>query len=98
MLTKVDENLLEITVHGNSFFAARLRDEKSMDAIRKISSQFFGRKMNIKIEQVQGATFQENQLKENDRTSRLRKEALSHPIVTEALEVFQGKVVDVKIL
>ena len=98
MLTKVDENLLEITVHGNSFFAARLRDEKSMDAIRKISSQFFGRKMNIKIEQVQGATSQDNQLKESDRTSRLRKEALSHPIVTEALEVFQGKVVDVKIL
>ena len=36
--------------------------------------------------------------KENDKTRRLRKEALSHPIVTDALDVFQGTVVDVKIL
>jgi DNA polymerase-3 subunit gamma/tau len=39
----------------------------------------------------------ENQQKKS-RDSRLKQEALSNPLITDAVEIFNGKVVDVKIL
>ena len=100
MLTRVGEDFLEITVRGNSFYLARLRDEKSIATIQEVCSQFFNRNMMIKIEEARDRIPRNNQLKdkETDRTKRLKREALSHPVVTDALEVFQGRVVDVKIL
>ena len=98
LLTKVSKDSLEITVQGNSFYTARLRDEKGMAAMRDICKQVFKRDMKIKIAEAPDATPKNNRSKENDRTRRLRREALSHPMVAEALEVFQGKVVSVKIL
>ena len=98
MLSKVAEDFLEIRVRGNSFYTARLRDKKSTAAIQKVCSQFFGRNMTINITEVQDKTSENNYPKESDRTRRLKKEALNHPMVVDTLEVFQGRVVDVKIL
>lgn len=98
MLSKVAENVLEIRVRGNSFYTARLRDKKSTAAIQKVCSQFFGRNMTINITEVQDKTSENNYPRESDRTRRLKKEALSHPMVVDTLEVFQGRVVDVRIL
>ena len=98
MLSKVAEDFLEIRVRGNSFHTARLRDKKSTAAIQKVCSQFFGRNMTIKITEVQDKTSENNYPRESDRARRLKKEALSHPMVVDTLEVFQGRVVDVKIL
>ncbi|NVM57063.1 MAG: DNA polymerase III subunit gamma/tau [Desulfobacterales bacterium] len=98
VLTKVGQDFLEITVRGNSFYTAQLRNEKSMAAIEKVCNQFFNRKMRIKVTETREDASQKAQQRESDRTRRLKKEALSHPVVTDAVEVFQGKVVDVKIL
>jgi hypothetical protein len=54
--------------------------------------------MKIKIVESGKVAPQKGQRKESDRERRLRKEALDHPLVTDALEVFRGRVVDVKIL
>jgi hypothetical protein len=53
-------------------------------------------KINI-VESGKGVS-QKKQYKESDRARRLKREALSHPLVTDALEVFKGRIVDVKIL
>ena len=98
VLSNVAEDFLEIRVHGNSFYTARLQDKKSLAAIQKVCNQFFGRNMTIKITEAQDKTSDNNHPRESDRTRRLKKEALSHPIVVDTLEVFQGRVVDVKIL
>jgi DNA polymerase-3 subunit gamma/tau len=98
MLSKVDEDFLEIRVRGNSFYTARLRDKKSAAAIQKVCSQFFGRNMTINITEVQDKTSENNYPRESDKTRRLKKEALNHPMVIDTLDVFQGRVVDVKIL
>jgi DNA polymerase-3 subunit gamma/tau len=98
VLSKVAEDFLEIRVHGNSFYTARLQDKKSLAAIQKVCNQFFGRNMTIKITEAQDKTSDNNHPRESDRTRRLKKEALSHPIVVDTLEVFQGRVVDVRIL
>ncbi len=98
VLSEVAEDFLEIRVHGNSFYTARLQDKKSLAAIQKVCNQFFGRNMTIKITEARDKTSDNNHPRESDRTRRLKKEALSHPIVVDTLEVFQGRVVDVKIL
>ena len=97
-LTSIGKDFVEITVTGNSFYTTRLRDKKSMALLQKVCNQFFKRKMKIKIVESGKGVSQKKQYKESDRARRLKKEALSHPLVTDALEVFKGRIVDVKIL
>lgn len=98
VLTKVDDGSLEITVKGNSFYAARLRDKTSVAEIEKACAEFFNRRMKIKVVEESSGPVRNRSQAETDRAKRLKREALSHPVVTDALEIFQGKVIDVKIL
>jgi DNA polymerase-3 subunit gamma/tau len=97
-LSKIGKDFIEITVTGNSFNTARLRDKKSLAALQKVCEHFFQRRMKVKIVDSEKEAPIKDKDKESDRERRLRKEALSHPLVTDALEVFKGRVVDVKIL
>ena len=97
-LTQLGEDFLEITVMGNSFYTARLRDKKSMASLRKVCDQFFQRRMKIKILESGKTNSQNTKHRESDKTRHLKKEALDHPLVADALDVFKGRVVDEKIL
>ena len=98
-LSKVGKNFIEISVGGNSFYATRLRDEKCTAQIQEICSQVFGHKMTVRVVERQDKNSSHGKTSgETDKARRLRKEALGHPMVTDALEVFEGTVVDVKIL
>jgi DNA polymerase-3 subunit gamma/tau len=97
-LTRIGKDFLEITVTGNSFHTARLRDKKSMASLQKVCDQCFKRRMKIKILESGKASPKKGEYKESDKERYLKKEALDHPLVTDALDVFKGKVVDVKIL
>jgi DNA polymerase-3 subunit gamma/tau len=92
------EDFVEITVTGNSFYTARLRDKKSMASLKKVCDRFFERRMKIKILESVETKPKKSEHKESDKTRHLKKEALDHPLVADALEVFKGRVVDVKIL
>jgi DNA polymerase-3 subunit gamma/tau len=97
-LMKIGEDFLEITVQENSFFTSRLKDERTLDTMREVCRNFFKRDMQIRLlekaEQDSEPVTRENGSKGN----QLKRDALNHPVVTDALEVFNGKVVDVKIL
>jgi DNA polymerase-3 subunit gamma/tau len=98
-LSKVGKNFIEISVGGNSFYATRLRDEKCTAQIQEICSQVFGHKMTVRVIERQDKNSSHGKTSgETDKARQLRKEALGHPVVTDALEVFEGTVVDVKIL
>ncbi len=98
LLTKIGEVFLEITVRGNSFNTARLKEKKTVATIEAVCSEFFDRKVKVKIVEAPKHTPQTGEQKNSDRTRRLRKDALSHQVVTDALEVFDGTVTEVKIL
>lgn len=98
-LTRIEKDFVEITVTGNSFYTKRLQDEKSISALQEVCGRFFKRNMKVKILGAKDpASKDKSRGKESDKERRLKKEALSHPLVTDALEVFQGRVIDVKIL
>jgi hypothetical protein len=87
---------LEIEVNGNDFNINMVRRNKNSVIIKKVCSDFFGKDMEIIIaaKKIQN---HENQDKK-DHAERLKQEALSHPLVTDAIDIFNGNIVDVKIL
>jgi DNA polymerase-3 subunit gamma/tau len=87
---------LEILVNGNEFNINMVQRNKNSSIIKKVCSDFFGKDMEIIIaaKKIQNL---EDQDKKN-HAERLKKEALCHPLVTDTIDIFNGNVVDVKIL
>ena len=63
--------------------------------MESVGGQLAGRPVTIAIV----ANLEDVDLKQQEKhkTEQLKKKALSHPMVMEAIELFNGKVVDVKI-
>jgi len=95
-LAKLTDQSLEIEVNGNGFNINMVKRNKSMEILRRVCKEFFGKEMNLVIK-TKTESDEESQQKVH-RANRLKQEALNHPLVTDAIEIFNGKVVDVKIL
>jgi DNA polymerase-3 subunit gamma/tau len=96
ILKKLTDRSLEIEVSGNGFNINMIRRTKNMDIIKKVCHDFFGKEMDVRITLKKAPNDESRQ--EKGLTERLKKEALNHPLVDDAVEIFDGKVVDVKIL
>ena len=94
-IKKLSGNRLIIEVNGNDFNLNMVRKEKNLSIIKKVCSEFFGKEMDVmmRTKKITGTKRQKN-----EQAARLKQEALSHPLVTDALEIFNGNIVDVKIL
>lgn len=95
-INKLTDNQVEIEVNGNDFNINMVRKEKNIGIIKKVCSDFFGKKIDVIIRTKIISENKHHQ--KNRREIRLKQEALSHPLVTDTLEIFSGKIVDVKIL
>jgi DNA polymerase-3 subunit gamma/tau len=94
-LLAADENALEIELQGNDFTLKRVRRRDSLDAVQAACHTISGHRPQIR---VQGKTVDPTERqKKKERDDQARQQALSHPLVAEAIELFSGKVVDVKI-
>ncbi len=87
---------LEILVNGNDFNINMVQRNKNSTVIKKVCSDFFGKDIEVIItaKRIQNL---EDQDKKN-HAERLKQEALCHPLVTDTIDIFNGNVVDVKIL
>ncbi|HUV49446.1 MAG TPA: DNA polymerase III subunit gamma/tau [Anaerolineae bacterium] len=97
ILKKLTEHSLEIEINGNGFNVNMIKRSKNVAIIKKVCEDFFGKRMDLAL------TIKENQKKDNqehktDRESRLKQEALSHSLVADTIEIFNGRILDVKIL
>jgi len=95
-MKRLADQRLEIEVNGNDFNINMVMKDKNTAIIKKVCKDFFGQEMDVIIT-AERRQNNENQQKKS-RDSRLKQEALSHPLITDAVEIFNGKVVDVKIL
>ena len=89
-------NQLELEVNGNDFNINMVKKEKNIGIIKKVCRDFFEKDIDIILHTKKITENKHHQ--KNNREVRLKQEALSHPLVTDALEIFNGKIVDVKIL
>ena len=95
-LINLAEDHLEIKVIGNDFILKMIKRDKNKELLKKICADFLGEEKNI----VFTASIQkENEkVKKKKRDNQLKKEAIGHPLVADSIEIFNGTLVDVKIL
>jgi DNA polymerase III subunit gamma/tau len=99
---KVELPALEIGF-STSFHLDQMRDPETLAALQDLAEDFFGQPVSIRISRIEteggGAplTLAEARVShETDRQRRLREDALAHPMVKAALEVFDGEVKEIK--
>lgn len=94
-LVKLSENTLEIEVNGSDFNYKRMRRKENIKNLERIAQSFFGRQMSVVIHA--GINKNGHPKREKIKTAnRLKKDLLHHPLVAEAIEIFNGKLVDIK--
>ena len=91
----IDARRLEIELKGNDFNLRRVRRKESLAAVQAACLTVSGHQPEIVIHGQVSDPAARNKKKE--REAQIRQEALSHPLVSETIELFGGKVVDVKI-
>ncbi len=87
------DGCLELDAKGNDFTLKNIK--KQLGLLESVCSRVIGSKMRIKL--VENILDSRAAQKKKKETNRLKQDALSHPLVMEALEVFDGRVIDVKI-
>jgi DNA polymerase-3 subunit gamma/tau len=86
--------LLEIEVPDRGFTQNMIQREKNMAVLQQVSAEVFGEKQQIRF--IAGKSSGDVSKKKKD--NQLKQKALDHPLVGDAIEIFGGKLVDVKVL
>lgn len=94
-LKNLTQNTLEIEVNGSIFNEQRMRSKENIKILENISKSFFGRDMKVVLH---AGTNKNGKPKREriDAANRLKQELLQHPLVADAIEIFNGRLVDIK--
>jgi DNA polymerase-3 subunit gamma/tau len=93
-LAAVGPSEVTLEVQGNGFHAAMLQE--SNREIEVLCREVFGRDLKLVLEAPAPAPA--DTARQRQQRNALKQEALSHPMVAEAIEIFDGQVLDVRIL
>jgi len=89
---------LVIEVTGNGFCLNMVRRKKNLAAIENACKQVFGNKTGVTVTAADEEKESGQKRKNGVPAGRRQQEILTHPVVTEAMELFKGKIVEVKIV
>ena len=73
-----------------------MQRDKNMELMCKVCQQVCGGALKVRLSS--GDDPGTDNLKKKKQANRLKQKALDHPLVADAIEIFDGKIVDVKIL
>ena len=101
----LEEKLLEIGYPEKSFYLERMQEVDNRAFLETLCSEFFQRPMQVRISGMspdsapRGNAGPGGERIERKNSQRDREaEALNHPLVREAINIFGGRVVEVKLL
>ncbi|MCD6526195.1 MAG: DNA polymerase III subunit gamma/tau [Desulfuromonas sp.] len=89
---------MKIGFPAGSFLIAQLNDPSRRQRIEEIAQEAYGQKVTIVIETLGSrneapmSLVEAEKKKESDRERRLRDDALTHPTVKKAVEIFSGEI------
>ncbi len=95
-LRRLTPKRVEVVAPENQFTSVILRREKNLSLLKKVCGEVFGTETDVAV-----AVGTECASSINDRRERNQavvKEALNHPLIAEAIEIFNGKLLDVQVL
>lgn len=95
-LSAIDEVSLEIEICGNSIVQSMIQRDKTQADLKAAFKRLLGAEKKIILktppEKTSGA-----QKKKIQNEEDLKKKALNHPLIGDAIEIFSGTLVDVKL-
>ena len=94
-LTNAAEGSIEIDVPDNGFTINMIQRDKNMAILKQVCTAVFGHDPNIRLST---STSMGGHTQKKKKDKQLKQEAISHPLVADAIEIFDGKLVDVKVL
>lgn len=95
-LKQVAADHIEIEVRDNGFTLNMLQRKKNKTILKKICAAYFGEEKDIMLISSSEPD-EERPKKKSQNDHHLKQKALSHPLVADAIEIFSGKLIDVKI-
>lgn len=97
-MKSVRDGKIEIELPASQFHANWIQRDKSRELLKQLCCEQFGRPdMALCLTSPQTAP-EETAKTDKQEAERLKQEALNHPMVETAMKLFQGRIVDVKIL
>ncbi|HVO84800.1 MAG TPA: DNA polymerase III subunit gamma/tau [Syntrophobacteria bacterium] len=93
---EIGSGRLELDFSGHNFDYELVTERENMALLQSLGREILGPQVEISVAGGRREEMSERRAA-TDRQRRLRQKALRHPLVTEALEIFGGEVVDVKI-
>jgi len=103
-LLSLDLPQLHIGLPKGSFAFGQLEDKETIENLTLLAEAYFEQTVIVKVvgldtvdsKEAPRSLAEERQTKQSDRQNRLRDDALEHPVVKSALEVFEGTVEEVR--
>ena len=95
-LKRVSADSIEIEVRANGFTLNMLQREKNMVVLKKICAEFFEKDIDVVLT-CHPETDDGSPKKKSQNDNLLKQRALSHPLVADAIEIFNAKLIDVKL-
>ena len=99
-LVRHDETCLEIGFAKDSFALERVNERQTLQSVEEIARRHFKQALRVKITATNAVKERKPSVAatgETDRSRHLKKEAVDNPVVQEAVEIFQGRIVEVKV-
>jgi DNA polymerase-3 subunit gamma/tau len=87
---------IELDFNGHEFDYELVKEKDSFGLLNRLAREIFGKRMKISLK-AGGKEIRRQQRGKADRQRLLQQKALKHPLVTEALEIFGGEIIDVKV-
>jgi DNA polymerase-3 subunit gamma/tau len=94
-INKTAGDSVEIELPDNGFTLKMIERDKNMALLKQVCADVLGRPVDI---QLATQTTMDGNRRKKKKDHRLKQKALSHPLVADAIEIFDGNLIDVKIL
>jgi len=96
----LDDARLEIVYPENSFYLERMQEADNLTFLQDLSREFFKGPMKVRISGKKAGSLPrrgpENQGERKNSKREREEETLNHPLLREAINVFGGRVVEIK--
>jgi DNA polymerase-3 subunit gamma/tau len=87
---------IELDFNGHEFDYEMVKERESFGLLSRLAREIFGERVNVTLTVGSEEIRREQRLK-TDRQRVQQQKALKHPLVTEALEIFGGEIVEVRV-
>jgi len=93
---ELNPKVIELDFNGHEFDYEMVKERESFELLNRVLQEIFGEDKKISLK-AGGKEIRRQQRGKTDRQRLQQQKALKHPLVTEALEIFGGEIVEVKI-